>query len=67
MDQLSNRGSVEDIKCSLKLMEAKTIKDKAVDISYLQSCLQYETRNKKRSSVISAIQATINRLQKLNP
>jgi len=61
MDWLSNYGSVEDIRCSLQHRVPQTPSEMREDIEWLNKNLDYEVKNKNRSSVIKLIRSTIKR------
>jgi hypothetical protein len=57
-DVINNKGSVEDIRCSLSYCTNK-------DMDYLKRSLEYEPEHKNRSVVIKMLQAKIRKIEKL--
>ncbi len=64
MEWLSNSGSVDDIRCSLKHRNPQKPGEIREDIAWLNENLNYEIRNKNRSSVIKLIRSAIRRFEK---
>lgn len=56
--RISNQGSVDDIRCSLKHSTATA--------AQLQEEIDYEKSHKNRSTVINLLQAKIKRLETRN-
>ena len=61
---LSNLGSVDDIRSSIRLIDPKEPAFAKKDLHYLEKSLEYEKINKNRSSVIKMIQAKMNAINK---
>ncbi len=64
MEWLSNAGSVDDIRCSLQHRNPQKPSEIREDIAWLNENLNYEIRNKNRSSVIKLIRSAIRRYEK---
>lgn len=64
MDWLSNHGSVDDIRCSLQHRNPQKPSEIREDIAWLNENLNYEIRNKNRSSVVMMITRKIKKLEK---
>jgi hypothetical protein len=62
-----NNTSVDDIRSSLALMNPKTRFEIRDDLDYLNRGLDYEVKNRNRSSVIMMLRAKINKIKKLKP
>jgi hypothetical protein len=67
MDLIQNVGSVDDIRCRLRLMNPVTGFQIREDLQYLIRSLDHEVKNKNRVSVIKLLQAKINKVKKLRP
>ena len=64
MEWLSNAGSVDDIRCSLQHRNPQKPSEIREDIAWLNMNLDYEVKNKNRSSVIKLIRGAIRRHEK---
>jgi len=64
MESISNKGSVEDIRCSLSHMNPQTKSEIQKDLKYLNFSLGYEIIHKNRSTVIRMIQSRLKQLKK---
>jgi hypothetical protein len=62
-----NHTSVDDMSSSLRHMNPKTSFEIANDLDYLNRSLDYEVKNRNRSSVINLLKAKINKIKKLKP
>lgn len=64
IDVIQHKGSVEDMRGSLKLMNPQSNADKQWILSYLVLSLDYEVKNKNRVTVIRLLQVKINKVKK---
>lgn len=60
-------GSVDDIRCSLHLMNPKTGFEIRDSLDYLNRSMDYEVKNHNRSTVLKMLRAKVNKLKKLKP
>ena len=64
IDVLQHKGSIEDMRGSLKLMNPQSNADKQWILSFLVLSLDYEIKNKNRVTVIRLLQEKINSVKK---
>jgi hypothetical protein len=67
MRVIQHSGSVDDIRCSLRLMNPRTAYEIRDDLAYLNRSMDYEVKNQNRVTVIRMLQAKINTLKKQRP
>jgi hypothetical protein len=65
MDYLTNRGSVDDIRCTLRLMNPVKPSEIRNEIDWLNISLAYEIRTENRITLVRMIKAKINKLKRL--
>lgn len=61
---LNQLGSVDDIRCSLELLNPKNHQDIESVLKYLQSSIDDEKQNKNRATVIRMIKSKIKKINK---
>ncbi len=64
IDVLQHKGSIEDMRSSLRLMNPQSKADKQWILSYLVLSLDYEVKNKNRVTVIRLLQGKIDKVKK---
>jgi hypothetical protein len=63
-NSLSNLGSVDDIRSSIRFIDPQTPEKAKQDIEYLEFSLGQEKKVRYRTSVVKMIQAKINSINK---
>ncbi len=64
MEPIQNVGSVDDIRCTLQLINPKSRFEIRENLNQLNYSLDFEVKNKNRISVIRLLQSKINKLKK---
>lgn len=67
MSDVINHTSVDDIRGTLKLMDPKSSEEIRKYLDYFNRSLDFEVKNKNRSSVIKLLRAKINQVKKQKP